>query len=120
MTAPTQTLAELSRAVAEKIGFEHHDVGIQNEHWCGPKSWNHVDAGYLIEDFFSRPEVLYELEGELQKAGWTFYFDSAVERSVKAEPRWIALSPHGELRTEPGTAEGRVRLILRAYLEAGL
>lgn len=57
---------------------------------------------------------LWELEGELQQAGWTFGY-----WGIRGEP-WYADSPEGkgwDCLSEPGTPEGRVRLVLRAWLE---
>lgn len=92
MTAPTQTLAELSRAVASKKRL--------------------VFAPENPPDF-TQPERLYELEGELQQAGWSFDY-----ATNDPEGGWVAMNHRtpGVGLKEPGTAEGRARLILRAWL----
>ncbi len=118
------TLDELSRQVAEKkgcwwkvAGFPcparkrcpeyHHDAGRREGVLWPPHN-------------YAQPRNLWELEGECQEAGVLLSYLDQVddEYGDPLEASWIAdYGPHFYF-TEPATPEGRVRLVLRTWIEA--
>lgn len=111
MTAPT-TLAELSRAAAEAKGWTHLLTDDRGNSFGSPPGVAYRDDIHLTA-INADPARLYELEGELQQAGWQFFFNDSwnIYRAYdRDQPPF----------TYPGTPEGRARLILRAWLEMKL
>lgn len=113
MSAPTQTLAELSRAVAEKRPCEY----AKRSNGCWARlcpGWAHSvtmgeSADLFVEIDFTDPARLFELEGELLQAGINIYL-------VRGNNAYYMCRAGDRTFTEPGTAEGRTRLILRAWI----
>ncbi len=75
----------------------------------------HPEHGIAVWPNFTEPTRLWELEGECQRAGWTFFCREGLDQFY-----WVADQPtHSAFAslTEPATPEGRVRLVLRAWLQ---
>lgn len=110
MTSADPSIAELSRQVAEAKGCSRTPCFLNACPNYEHVDWRAPDTDVEFADM-SDPARLWELEGELQQAGWTFgwlndHWDCSPPLGVRFEPD-----------REPGTPEGRVRLVLRAWLE---
>lgn len=103
MTAAEPSIPELAAEVAKKHGWEQERTG----------AW--IQPGGTIRVFgqpgYETPARLWELEGDAMQAGWSF----GVSPDRK---RFQAFDQRGYLfDEEEATPEGRVRLVLRAWIE---
>ncbi len=88
------SLAELSQKVAKLKPCEYAGMS------------DHVKVCYSHRDF-TDPARLWELEGECQRAGGVFGVIGT---------DYCYIPKNGPMLTEPATPEGRVMLVLRAWL----